>query len=109
MQIARRGARADHGESEIELTPSVAWHHRDGTLHFNARSIRDFGTSARHDYVISCSAPEAAAVIVALAQPLSDSSARDTIGTASAPRLSDLLALAPVSAETLLQPKERPA
>ena len=68
MRITRRGARADHGLSYVEINKlKYRWNPKTKTFDAAAAGpATDFSTPARHNYTIKQSLSEAAAYIKAL-------------------------------------------
>lgn len=59
MKISRRGAAADHGESNIELAePTFAWNKTDSCLTIRQSRVKDFSTKSRHSYTVRLTLPE---------------------------------------------------
>lgn len=68
MEISRRGASANHGQSEIFLPDaSFSWNEKQKTIEISKRSIKDFNTDSKHNYTVSLSVDEASKIINVLA------------------------------------------
>lgn len=97
MIISRRGARADHGESSIELDePVFSWDKAGSCVTLKRRYVKDFSTSSRHSYTVKLSLVE----INDMLQALADAAISDPCQFEKAlePSLKSLLRLQAVAA-----------
>ena len=68
MQIIRSGSSANYGRSSISFkSPSFAWSETDSTVVIKQRRVRDFSTTANHDYVASLALEELAQILAVVA------------------------------------------
>lgn len=68
MQIIRSGSSANHGRSSVSFkSPSFGWSENDSTITIKQRKVRDFSTTANHDYVTSLSPEELAQILAVVA------------------------------------------
>jgi hypothetical protein len=59
MKIIRSGARANHGQSQIEFNaPKFFWVKGDATITIRQSNVKDFSTSAHHSYTVRITAEE---------------------------------------------------
>ena len=92
MKVTRRGARADHGQSSIELSsPTFAWVKTDATVTIRQGNVKDFSTSAHHSYSIRINATELGEIFQVLANAAADDPA--AIGKVLEPCLRSLIRL----------------
>lgn len=68
MQIIRSGSSANHGRSSISFkSPNFGWNESDSTITIKQRRVRDFSTTANHDYVVSLPPEELTQILAAVA------------------------------------------
>ena len=106
MRVKRRGSERDHGLVSTELNlRSMSWNIQEAKVEATAWFVPDFNTPARHDWFVSVSPSEIAAMLDALAASLGGPE-RERVAAAFAPCISSLLRIASESA-LLLQPREQ--
>lgn len=111
MHIRRRGSERDHGLVGTHLSPrTIAWDPAQSAVEITSWFVNDFNTPARHDWYISVSLPELAAMIDAAASALGGPDSTK-VASAFAPSLTSLLRLATESSlhSALNQAKKEPS
>src|SRR5690606_33074389 len=89
--IKRRGSERDHGLVSTTIKPrSINWSAPDQCVEVTSWFVPDFNTSARHDWYISISPEELAAMLNALASALG-SPASSQVVAALSPALTSML------------------
>lgn len=69
MKIFRRGSNANYGDSSIELeSPNISWQKSDSCILIKQSHIKDFSTTAHHNYRISLSFQEINMLIKSLSE-----------------------------------------
>ncbi len=109
MQITRWGSAADHGPKEVQIQPRwVAWSPSSKTIEIAAFQVKDFTTSANHDWLIQMSLAEIQNLIDAAASAVGGNDS-NAVQIAMAPALTSLLRLATeASKDTVLKPTPTP-
>ena len=76
MKIARSGSKRYSGKASIEISkPSVRWSKDAAEIIISKDGVRDFSGSSRHDYEVTMSLDELAAVLDVAANPTPEGAA----------------------------------
>lgn len=106
MKIVRRGASANHGTSEINLSlPTFEWTKSKSCLSIKQDSVKDFSTTSHHAYRIEISAQELVRLFDSLA--FAAQQKESEVGTSLGPALKSILQLQYAAAGLLTKQQVR--